>query len=127
MLPINTEVTLTSEKIDLYLRTVSEVITKAGKVNVNKKMVELGMAVHYKFQKGCDEYAELEKVAKKSQKGVWADSSFVMPWDYREQQVSRPKLFFLNPTQYFIFNRFLNFKGYWLPRQKQGHNYYKKK
>jgi micrococcal nuclease len=86
LLPVNSEITLTSEKTDLYLRTVSEVITK-NKVNVNKKMVELGLAVHYKFQKGCDEYADLESVARKNKLGVWADSGFQMPWDYREKNV----------------------------------------
>jgi endonuclease YncB( thermonuclease family) len=91
------EVYLTTEKTDLYMRTVSEVITK-NKMNVNKKMVEIGMAVHYPFQRGCEDYAALEKVAKKNKHGVWADPSFDLPWNYREKQV--------NTIQWWAFNGF---------------------
>ncbi len=41
------------------------------------------MVVWYKFQKGCDDYKEIEKKAKKSKLGIWSDPSFEMPWDYR--------------------------------------------
>lgn len=57
-------------------------------VNVNKKMTELGYVVHYPFQKGCNQYAELEKTAKSKKVGVWSDPQFEMPWKYRERMVT---------------------------------------
>lgn len=86
LLPTGSDVTLNVDKIDLYGRVVAEIITKA-KINVNKKMVEIGQAVHYPFQKGCDAYADLEKTAKKNKIGVWSDPTFQLPWTYRENNV----------------------------------------
>jgi endonuclease YncB( thermonuclease family) len=68
-LPVGAEVTLSGGKTDLYGRTVSEILNK-DKQNVNKKMVELGLAVHYMFQRGCEEYGQIEKSAKKAKLGV---------------------------------------------------------
>lgn len=51
-------------------------------------MVEIGYVVHYKFQKGCNDYALLEKGAQSSKLGVWGDSKFEMPWDYRQRMVN---------------------------------------
>ena len=94
LLPVGSEVTLNGDKTDLYHRTVAEIINKS-KINVNKKMVEIGYAVFYPFQKGCSEYAELEKVARKSLLGVWSDSKFQAPWDYRAQNVLLEDFFIL--------------------------------
>lgn len=83
---MKSEVTLNGSVIDLYGRTVAEVITAKG-VNVNKKMTELGLVIHYPFQKGCNHYQDLENKAKKDKKGVWSDSKFEKPWDYRKRMV----------------------------------------
>jgi hypothetical protein len=81
-LPQNSVVKLSGSQTDLYGRTVAEVINNKA-INTNKKMTELGLVVWYKFQKGCDEYRELEKKAKKSKIGIWSDPNFEMPWEYR--------------------------------------------
>ena len=81
-MPLKTEVSLIGSKTDLYGRTVAEVINNKG-VNTNKKMAELGLVVWYKFQKGCDDYKDIEAKAKKTKTGVWNDPAFEMPWDYR--------------------------------------------
>ena len=85
-MPLNSEVKLAGEKIDLYGRTVAEVINKAG-VNVNKKMMELGLVVFYPFQKGCNDYKFVESVAKTAKSGVWSDKNFELPGDYRTRMV----------------------------------------
>ena len=48
-------------------------------------MVEIGLAIHYPFQKGCLDYKDLERQAKSTKSGVWSDPNFEMPWDYRER------------------------------------------
>jgi len=84
-LPINSDVTLLENKKDVYGRTLSHVINSKG-VNVNKRMVEVGMAVHYASQRECNkEFSGLEATAKKAKTGVWSDSKFEMPWDYRKK------------------------------------------
>jgi hypothetical protein len=68
----------------LYGRTVAEVINQKN-VNINRKMVEIGLAIYYPFQKGCLDYKDLERQAKSTKSGVWSDPNFEMPWDYRER------------------------------------------
>ena len=55
-------------------------------MNINRKMVESGMAVYYPFQSGCKEFQDLESVPKKNKVGVWADSNFELPWNYRRRE-----------------------------------------
>lgn len=71
----------------MYNRLIAE-ITNAKGQNVNKKLVEMGLCVHYPFQKGCDDYKKIEEEAKKAKRGVWSDKNFKMPWDYRKENVS---------------------------------------
>ena len=51
-------------RLDKYKRTLAEVISSKG-VNVNKKLVEEGMALIYPFSKaGCSsDYSTLEQAA----------------------------------------------------------------
>jgi len=84
LLPVGTKVGLIGSQTDLYNRTVAELVNHKG-VNVNKRIVEMGLAVHYRFQRGCDAYKTIEAKAKKTKKGVWSDRKFVMPWDYRKK------------------------------------------
>jgi micrococcal nuclease len=86
LLPLGSQVTLEVDKKDLYGRSVAEIFDKKG-TNINKQMTQLGFVVHYPFQKGCSQYQELEKAAKAKKVGVWSDSTFEMPWDYRKRKV----------------------------------------
>jgi hypothetical protein len=83
-LPIGSKVTLQGSNRDLYGRTVAEVINQKN-ININRKMVEIGLAIYYPFQKGCSDYKDLERQAKSTKSGVWSDPKFEMPWDYRER------------------------------------------
>ena len=69
----------------MYNRTLAEIINING-ININKKMVESGMAIYYPFQNGCKEYQELESFPKKSKIGLWSDANFELPWDYRKRE-----------------------------------------
>lgn len=84
LLPVGSKVSLIVANQDLYGRTVGEIINNKG-ININRKMVELGLAIYYPFQKGCTEYKDLEKTAKQSKLGVWSDKNFEFPWDYRKR------------------------------------------
>ncbi len=56
--------------------------------NVNKKMLEHGLVVLYKFSlkdPACNDYHEIEKQAKLAKKNVWSDPSFISPLDFRTQ------------------------------------------
>lgn len=86
MLPLNSKVKLVIDKVDLYGRTIAEVINYKNE-NVNKKLTELGLAAHYYFQKGCDDYKTIEKKVKTAKLGIWSDEKFQMPWDYRKNMV----------------------------------------
>ena len=57
------------DKKDLYGRSVAEIFDKKG-TNINKQMTQLGLVVHYPFQKGCNQYQDLEKAAKAKKVGV---------------------------------------------------------
>ena len=37
---------------------------------------------------GCNDFKDIEASAKKVKMGVWSDSKFEMPWDYRKRMVS---------------------------------------
>ncbi|RNA18301.1 nuclease [Brachionus plicatilis] len=84
LLPLNSKVKLAIDKIDLYGRSLAVVINNK-KENVNKKMVELGLAAHYMNQRGCDDYKLAQSKAKVANIGIWSDKNFTLPWDYRKK------------------------------------------
>ncbi len=86
LLPLYSKVKLIGSKIDMYNRTLAEVINFNG-TNVNLKMMEEGMVVFYPYQTGCHEYRKMEKLANESKSGVWKDKTFEKPWDYRKRAV----------------------------------------
>lgn len=94
MLPLKSSVTLVGSEVDMYNRTLAEVVNSNG-TNTNLKMMEEGMVVFYPYQKGCKDYRAMEAKAKKEKKGVWKDKSFEKPWDYRKRAVT-DLIFFIN-------------------------------
>src|SRR5690606_26539976 len=61
------------------------VIYNSEGVNLNKEMVRLGMAWHFKRYSNDDSYAELEKEARKNKVGLWQELNPVAPWDWRKK------------------------------------------
>jgi endonuclease YncB( thermonuclease family) len=69
-------------KFDRYGRLIGVIFDKEG-LNVNKEMVRLGMAWHYKKYSDDMSYDVLEKEARKAKVGLWIDPNPIAPWDYR--------------------------------------------
>jgi endonuclease YncB( thermonuclease family) len=84
LIPLNSKVTLKGQKKDKYRRTLALVVNSEG-VNVNLKMIEIGMAALYPYQSGCNDFKSMERQAKNSATGIWSDSSFELPWEYRRR------------------------------------------
>jgi endonuclease YncB( thermonuclease family) len=86
-------VTVTSDKIDRYGRTVG-VITLDGE-DVNIKQIEAGLAWHYKQyereQTPAERaaYSDAEINARQDKLGLWSDPNPIPPWDYRASHRSR--------------------------------------
>jgi micrococcal nuclease len=80
-------VRLTVTDTDRYGRKVSEVRLPDGTL-VQEILIREGLAMVYQpYLKNCPSAAvvqQAEAEAKKSRRGVWRDTKFVEPWDYRK-------------------------------------------
>ena len=91
MLPLGTEVTLRTQTIDRYGRSVAEVFSKQG--NINESIIEQGHGfVYRRYLSKCNgsRYLSLERQAQKLGLGVWSTSStgIQRPWDCRRSKHS---------------------------------------
>lgn len=68
---------------DRYGRTIGMVTIDGA--NVNEKLLEAGLAWHYKKYDHNPAWAALETEAKKDKKGLWSIPNPVPPWDYRKR------------------------------------------
>lgn len=76
-------VTITSTgEFDRYGRLIGEIFNDQG-LNVNKEMVHLGMAWHFKKYSDDTNYDALEKEARNSKRGLWKEPNAIAPWDFR--------------------------------------------
>ena len=57
-----------------------------GLVEVNLTMVKNGCAWHYSYHDNTPAYAEAEKDARKSRRGLWADETPVNPYQWRKSK-----------------------------------------
>lgn len=77
------EVTLiTDGEFDMGGRIIGELINEED-VNVNKEMVRLGYAWHYKKYSDDISYDKLEKEARNNKRGLWQEPNPIAPWDFR--------------------------------------------
>lgn len=67
---------------DRYKRTIGDLYL--GSTYINGRMIELGMAWHFKKYSSDKTLAEFETAARKQRQGLWAEAHPVAPWDYRE-------------------------------------------
>lgn len=72
----DSEVTIQSQGYDRYERLLAEVINQKGVV-VNKEMVRLGMAIHYKRYSDDSTYASLEQGARRAKIGMWSTKDII--------------------------------------------------
>lgn len=73
----------TEFKYDGYGRLIAVIYNNQG-LNVNKEMVRLGMAWHYKKHSDDHSYDILEKEARNLRVGLWQDDNPIAPWNYRK-------------------------------------------
>ena len=59
--------------------------------DINLIMVQQGMAWHYSYYDRTEEYAEVEKQARRLKIGLWADPDPIPPYEYRQSK-KRPKM-----------------------------------
>lgn len=82
-------VTLTVTDSDPYGRKVSEVRLRNGTF-IQEVLTREGLALVYRtYLNNCPSAAVVEQAeaeAKKQRRGVWNDSRFVEPWEYRSRQ-----------------------------------------
>ena len=69
-------------EFDRYGRLIGEIFNDQG-LNVNKEMVHLGMAWHFKKYSDDMNYDVLEKEARSSKRGLWQEPNAIAPWDFR--------------------------------------------
>jgi micrococcal nuclease len=65
-----------------YGRTIG-MVTIDG-VNVNEKLLEAGLAWHYKKYDKNPEWAKLEEQARIDKKGLWIQPNPIPPWEWRK-------------------------------------------
>ena len=66
---------------DKYGRTLAFLMV--GNESVNTKMIQNGMAWHFKKYNQDIELANFEEEARKTRTGLWIDPNPVSPWDFR--------------------------------------------
>lgn len=70
--------------IDRYGRTIGMVLIEG--TNVNEKLLESGLAWHYKRYDSNEVWAEIELKAKADKKGLWSKSNPIAPWEFRKSK-----------------------------------------
>ncbi len=70
---------------DRNKRLIGEVITTTGE-NLNKSLVQQGLAWHFKKYSTNQEYADLETQARKQKIGLWSEPNPTPPWEWRKKK-----------------------------------------
>ncbi|MGY5846610.1 thermonuclease family protein [Salegentibacter sp. HM20] len=75
---------VTDGDFDMGGRIIGEIINEDG-LNVNKEMVRLGYAWHFKKYSDDMSYDALEQEAWHNKRGLWQEPNPVAPWNYRKK------------------------------------------
>lgn len=62
-----------------------------GDTNANQKMIESGLAWHYKEYDQSETLTKLEATARKKKLGLWSDEKALAPWVFRKNQKEAEK------------------------------------
>ncbi len=83
------DVTATPLGLDRYGRTIGEVTFSDGR-SLNRELVRAGLAWWYrKYAPGDAVLQRLEAEAREVKRGLWADSSPIPPWEWRNAKRNR--------------------------------------
>lgn len=80
-----------TNELDRYKRFLGELYTLDG-INLNKILVEEGLAWHYKHFSKDEDYAELERNAQINKRGLWKEKNPIAPWDWRKMKKAEIEL-----------------------------------
>jgi endonuclease YncB( thermonuclease family) len=72
-------------KRDRNGRVIGIVFNEAGQ-ELNRALVEAGLAWHYKKYSDDDSYDALERQAREAKRGLWADEDPMPPWEWRKRR-----------------------------------------
>lgn len=78
-------VTVTYEHKDRYGRVLGRVVTADG-TEANRYMVQMGAAWVYERYNTDHVLPAMQKVARESRRGLWAESHPVPPWEWRHNR-----------------------------------------
>jgi len=70
---------------DRYGRIVGIVLID-DTVNLNERLLEAGLAWHYKAHDRNPNWASLEATAQTERRGMWETSGTIAPWEWRKRQ-----------------------------------------
>lgn len=77
---------------DRYGRTIGEIILPDDR-SLNRLLVKRGYAWWYRQYSNDQSLGELEQIARKNSRGLWADPDPIAPWQWRRgERASHPKL-----------------------------------
>jgi endonuclease YncB( thermonuclease family) len=69
--------------MDRYNRTLGIVFLEDGR-NLNKALLEAGLAWHYKYFDDSKEMFQLEQTARAKKVGLWSMKDPIAPWEFRK-------------------------------------------
>lgn len=69
--------------VDRYGRVIGFVYV--DEINVNKELLKMGLAWHYKYFNQNKELAELEAKARENKIGLWSNKKSIAPWEFRRK------------------------------------------
>jgi len=55
-------------------------------INFNEKLLEAGLAWHFKKYDKNPAWAKLEETARKNKRGLWVNANPVQPWEWRKRK-----------------------------------------
>jgi len=67
---------------DRYRRTIG--VVSIDGINFNEKLLEAGLAWHFKKYDKNPAWAKLEETARKNKRGLWVNANPVQPWEWRK-------------------------------------------
>lgn len=76
---------VTNGKTDRWKRMIGVVILENGD-NLNKLLVENGLAMHFKRYSKDNSYDLIERKAQEEKVGLWSQKNVVKPWEYRKKK-----------------------------------------
>jgi endonuclease YncB( thermonuclease family) len=77
------QVSIHKSGVDRYGRTLAYVYV--GDTCINKELLKLGMAWHFKRYNGDQELAQLEILAREKKVGLWSQQDPIAPWEWRKK------------------------------------------